>query len=532
MRSRYRRNNDDHHSSEKRGTHGLITNLIEVAKVYFQFNRISRNYVGRFLAFVVLIVSVSEYSSACDTSDSDSTGSDPIPAVEKFWGVGDLVHPTTPLRGAASCAASSCHGGPLAAVSSATVPRGSEYPLFIENDPHSRSWRTLNSQESIEILTKLGILRSGEIVQPKAWENCLACHNTDRMVVNDDASPYIVEGVGCESCHGPSQTWYDSHYQGPATVRRAKSELGLIDTKPLLQRARTCTLCHVGAKDRDMNHDIIAAGHPALYFDMAVYHDAYPKHWREAESNEKAFRAKLWWAGQVAKADAELELLEARTTSNHTVSVWPEFAMFQCTSCHVTLDGSPSEPNTSPASDAIVWDTLGKASVRRWNLRGVELLLEGTPSSGSQQVNSTKKSVEELLAAINTPNAPKDSIANRATVLRNQIARQLSQENARLSGWTAQSQQQHALRRLQQSVDTQDWEQAALAYVATWTAIHQPVPSSLKDDMATIRNGLVFPLRSQSPLFPRSEASETRPSRQEWSAAVQHIVDSIKMVQP
>ena len=498
----------------------------------FQFNQISRNYVGRFLAFVALVASATELSQACDTSDIDAPHSEHVPIAEQFWGVADLVHPTMPLRGAASCAASSCHGGPLAAVSSTTVPRGSEYPLFIENDPHSRSWRTLNSPESIEILTKLGILKSGAIVQPKAWENCLACHNTDRKVLTDDASPEIVEGVGCESCHGPSQAWYASHYQGPETVRIAKSELGLIDTKPLLQRARTCTLCHVGAKDRDMNHDIIAAGHPALYFDMAVYHDAYPKHWREAESEDKAFRAKLWWAGQVAKADAELELLEARTTSNHTVSVWPEFAMFQCTSCHVTLDGSPSEPNASPAPNAIVWDTLGKASVRRWNLRGVELLLEGASQPGSQQGDASKKSLEELLAAINTPNAPRESITNRATLLRNQIARQLSQENTRLGRWTTQSQQQQALDRLQQSVDTQDWEQAALAYVAAWTAIHQPPSSGLKDDMATIRNGLVFPLRSQSPLFPRTDTSETRPTRQQWSSAVQQVVESIKMGQP
>jgi hypothetical protein len=500
--------------------------------VDFHFNRISRHHVGRFFAFVVLIASTAAAASARDISDNDAANSDHAPVADQFWGVASLLHPTTPLRGAASCAASSCHGGPLAAVSSATVPRGSEYPLFVENDPHSRSWRTLNSPESIEILTKLGILRSGEIVQPKAWENCLACHNTDRTVINEGVSPQIVEGVGCESCHGPSQNWYASHYQGPESVRIAKSELGLIDTKPLLQRARTCTLCHVGAKDRDMNHDIIAAGHPALYFDMAVYHDAYPKHWREAESDDKAFRAKLWWAGQVAKADAELELLEARTTSNHTVSVWPEFAMFQCTSCHVTLDGSPADSNASSTQDAIAWDALGRASVRRWNLRGIELLLEESPQVGSERVQASRESFEELLATINTPNAPRETIAKRASTLREQLASQLSQENARLSRWTTQSQQQQALRRLDQSVETTDWEQAALAYVATWTAIHQSPSSSLRDDMSTIRNGLVFPLRSQSPLFPRTDASQTRPSRQEWNTSVKNVVDSLMSAQP
>ena len=281
-----------------------------------------------------------------------------------------------------------------------------------------------------------------------------------------------------------------------------------------------------------MNHDIIAAGHPALYFDMAVYHDAYPKHWRETESADKAFRAKLWWAGQIAKADAELELIEARTKTEHTVSVWPEFAAFQCTSCHVTLDGLPSEPNEIATPNAIAWDTLGRASVRRWNLRGIELLLDSGTPKGAESSNNSRKSLEDLLAALNTPNTPRDSIASRVTALREQLAQQLSQENFRLGQWTTESQRKQALIGLSQSVDTQDWEQAALAYIASWTAIHQPTSSNLKGEMATIRNGLVFPFRSQSPLFPRSDASETRPTRQEWSAAVQDVIDSIKMVQP
>ena len=30
-----------------------------------------------------------------------------------------------------------------------------------------------------------------------------------------------------------------------------------------------------------MNHDMIAAGHPALHYEFATYHECQPKHWRE-----------------------------------------------------------------------------------------------------------------------------------------------------------------------------------------------------------------------------------------------------------
>src|SRR5437870_3137050 len=54
-------------------------------------------------------------------------------------------------------------------------------------------------------------------------------------------------------------------------------------------RAETCAGCHVGAPAglgaplRDMNHDLIAAGHPRLNFDYATYLRALPPHWAEKD---------------------------------------------------------------------------------------------------------------------------------------------------------------------------------------------------------------------------------------------------------
>ena len=60
------------------------------------------------------------------------------------------------------------------------------------------------------------------------------------------------------------------HYQRDVSRERL-AQLGMIDTKNLLVRAPTCASCHVGSADQDMNHDMIAAGHPPLRFEQASY---------------------------------------------------------------------------------------------------------------------------------------------------------------------------------------------------------------------------------------------------------------------
>ena len=77
----------------------------------------------------------------------------------KFWGTDRLVEIPAEQRfsvlGATSCAASGCHGGPAVGVSSVDAPRGSEYPLWLESDPHAKSWRTINSPKSDRKSTRL-----------------------------------------------------------------------------------------------------------------------------------------------------------------------------------------------------------------------------------------------------------------------------------------------------------------------------------------------------------------------------------------
>src|SRR6185312_10631892 len=115
------------------------------------------------------------------------------------------------------------------------------------------------------------------------------------------------------------------------------------------ERALACAGCHVGAPAdpergypvRDMNHDMIAAGHPRLNFDFADYQRRLPPHWQEKDRLAAAatprppdFEAKGWLVGRVAAAEAACRLTADRA---RRLAPWPEFAEFNCYACHHDL---------------------------------------------------------------------------------------------------------------------------------------------------------------------------------------------------
>jgi hypothetical protein len=114
-------------------------------------------------------------------------------------------------------------------------------------------------------------------------------------------------------------------------------------------RAETCAGCHIGALRsfdiplRDVNHDMIAAGHPRLNFEFATYLRKLPPHWKEKNRiantpRPAGFEAQVWLVGQAASAEASLKLLASRATSVGPASrAGPELAEFNCYACHHDL---------------------------------------------------------------------------------------------------------------------------------------------------------------------------------------------------
>ncbi len=308
------------------------------------------------------------------------------------------------ITGAQSCAVSNCHGGPRPGVAQPWARRGSEYQLWKENDPHARSWRTICSDESVQMMRRLKIMDGNQIVDQQGFDNCLACHNTTMRFDEPRTMVDRREGVGCEACHGPAGQWGSEHFQYHWSPHLANQQ-GFVNAGDLYSRARMCASCHVGDKDRDMNHDIIAAGHPTLRYELATFHAWQPKHWRDPEAADNGFyEAQLWLAGQVAATDASLALLETRAANAHSVSEWPEFAAYNCASCHHNLGLDNDRDPIDPTRQAT-------AMYSQWNDAGLRWLIDYRQQSGqgSEEDSQLIAALDEVKRAMETRPQPDQS---------------------------------------------------------------------------------------------------------------------------
>jgi hypothetical protein len=274
--------------------------------------------------------------------------------------------------GASGCSGIACHGGPVAGL----VPQSpwgtgdadrdrwrSSATLWKAYDPHARAFDVLGNDLSKEIEARLA--KSGE----KAYEDgltdirCIACHANPTLAARP-GHKLLADGVSCEACHGNAGDWIKDHAgwpAGPGHSAKYGSMTHLSDPKV---RAETCAGCHVGAPAgggaprRDMNHDLIAAGHPRLNFDYATYLRALPPHWAEKdrEFSPPALRPasdeyRHWLVGRAATAAASFKLLADRTRRGP----WPELAEFDCYACHHGLTGD-KKPALGHRPGALVWN--------------------------------------------------------------------------------------------------------------------------------------------------------------------------------
>jgi hypothetical protein len=238
-----------------------------------------------------------------------------------------FAEPPAKLRslGVSTCASTACHYG-----SGGRGSKGSEYTVWATLDRHARAFRVLLEGPSQTIVRNYKQLGPAEAVHPEKEALCLQCH-AGAGVENRD-------GVGCESCHGPAEKWRTAHYlaEWKQKTTEERNLLGMRPTKELVARATLCVECHVGTAEREVNHDLIAAGHPRLNFEFAAYLANMPAHWREEGENARPdFPARAWAIGQVVSARAALELLESRATGPS--KPWPEFAEYDCFACHHDL---------------------------------------------------------------------------------------------------------------------------------------------------------------------------------------------------
>jgi hypothetical protein len=106
------------------------------------------------------------------------------------------------------------------------------------------------------------------------------------------------------------------------------------DTKDIRRRAEVCLSCHLGNEDKSVNHELIAAGHPDLLFELDTFSALMPVHWKTDKSDFHSARNLV--IGQAVALRESMKQI-ARRTKGEASEGWPDFADFECSACHHDL---------------------------------------------------------------------------------------------------------------------------------------------------------------------------------------------------
>ncbi len=231
--------------------------------------------------------------------------------------------------GPGSCASPSCHGG--VQVRTDTSVQQNEYSTWVVKDKHAHAFAVLTNPVATRMAKILGIDKAD--TAPK----CLVCHALNPPDADRARTFDSTDGVSCESCHGPASNWLGPHTTKGWTHERSIAA-GMRDLRDPTRRAENCLACHLGTADKAVDHEMIAAGHPDLYFELASFTAAMPRHWTEHAADDRTkddpfADVRMLVVGQAVQFREQLR----RVIRNAQGSSWPEFADLDCFACHHSL---------------------------------------------------------------------------------------------------------------------------------------------------------------------------------------------------
>ena len=304
--------------------------------------------------------------------------------------------------GPGSCASTACHG--------AITPQNinevlqNEYSTWIVKDKHAQSYKALTGAVGERMAGILGLGKAE--TAPK----CLACHSLNPPVELRSRTFDVTEGVSCESCHGPASGWL-----GPHTERdwpHAKSvALGMVDTRDIVKRTEKCLSCHLGSDEKFVDHEMIAAGHPDLFFELDSFSAVMPRHWKEPGEPGEAAGSDPWYdvreltTGQAVQLRESMLRLAGRTHGKN----WPEFSEMQCYACHHSL--TPPEQS---------WRQARGYEGRRpgdppWNASRYAVFRDVVQELASSQARQLDQQVTQVASLMSVLNPDREAVATAAT---------------------------------------------------------------------------------------------------------------------
>jgi Cytochrome c554 and c-prime len=324
---------------------------------------------------------------------------------------GDLLPQDAPdlHLGVSSCSSPLCHNA-ITPWNGSNV-RLNEYRIWRERDHHARAFVSLEMPLGKQIGRALGIT-------PVTAPECLACHidsvAPDRRAPDFNAS----DGVACEACHGGAERWIESHSKVGAS-HEDNVRLGMYRTEDPRRRAELCVSCHLGTSRKMVTHEMLAAGHPRLSFELDTFTQLAPPHWplRPSDPNYESYverkhepvgDVQAWAVGQAVALRAYLGLLaDPRLTRPR----WPEFGLFDCATCHRDVQkGTSLSDHGTP---------VGLPGLSEAPFVLYERLLTVTLPSGADRIDGELVALNRLMGARST------EIGARATALCDRVGRTL-----------------------------------------------------------------------------------------------------------
>jgi Cytochrome c554 and c-prime len=237
---------------------------------------------------------------------------------------------TGKYTGPGSCASSACHGSITAQNVNEVLQN--EYSTWIVKDKHAQSYKALTGAVGERMAGTLGLGKA------ETAPRCLACHALNPPAELRSRTFDVSEGVSCESCHGPASGWLGPHTERDWSHEKSVA-LGMVDTRDIVRRTEKCLSCHLGSEEKYVDHEMIAGGHPDLFFELDSFSAVMPRHWKESGEPGEAAGSDPWYdvreltTGQAVQLRESMTRLAGRTHGK----IWPEYSEMQCYACHHSL---------------------------------------------------------------------------------------------------------------------------------------------------------------------------------------------------
>jgi len=301
--------------------------------------------------------------------------------------------------GPGSCASTSCHGSIAPRTENDVLQN--EYSTWIVKDKHAQSYKALTGNIGERMAGILGLGKA------ETAPRCLACHALNPLPAERSRTFDVSEGVSCESCHGPASGWLGPHTERDWTHQKSVA-LGMFDVRSVTKRTEKCLSCHLGGEEKFVDHEMIAAGHPDLFFELDSFSAVMPRHWKESG---EAGESDPWYDVRELTTGEAVQLRESmlRLASRSRGKIWPEYSEMQCYACHHSL--------TAPEQS---WRQARGYPDRRpgdppWNASRYAVFRDVVHQLDEQDAGQLDTQISQLTKLMSQLNPDRDAVASAAT---------------------------------------------------------------------------------------------------------------------